>query len=87
MTSVQANAQLPSEIELSRKSITNTRRLDIMEDYEIGIALRKEMELRELSERYPALNPQLYTPWALGDHGKLIRSHRDIQSPHHSVFD
>lgn len=38
---------------------------DIMEDYEIGIALRKEMELRDLSERYPALNQQMYTPWAL----------------------
>lgn len=38
---------------------------DIMEDYEIGIALRKEMELRELSERYPVLDQQLYTPWAI----------------------
>lgn len=38
---------------------------DIMEDYEIGIALRKEMELRELSERYPALRREFYTPWGL----------------------
>lgn len=37
---------------------------DIMEDYEIGIALRKEMELRELSERYPAIDVELLTPWA-----------------------
>lgn len=35
-----------------------------MEDFEIELAIRKEMELRNLSEKYPALDPSLFTPWA-----------------------
>lgn len=38
---------------------------DIMEDFEIGIRLQKEMELRNLAGKYPALKAEMYAPWGI----------------------
>lgn len=36
-----------------------------MEDFEIGIRLQKEMELRNLAGKYPALKAEMYAPWGI----------------------
>lgn len=37
---------------------------DAMEDLEISLGIRKQLELRREAETDPNMDPALYTPWA-----------------------
>lgn len=38
---------------------------DIMDDLEISLSVREQLELRREAETAPNTDPSLYTPWAI----------------------